>query len=78
MRKTDAEFGKMIRQATKGLRAKRRRLYDSGRRDSDYLESDADFFENNRFLLVAFLEALTESSKSKATTESAAVSGPGR
>lgn len=72
MRKSDAELGRLIRRALRGKRLKPRRLdcpslsyaMTGGRQGkyyTGYLESDADFLENNSEAAVAILEALAPS-----------------
>lgn len=66
-RRTDAEVGKIVRAAMRGMRIRPRRLYEQTQPDG-YLESDNDFFANNRHVAVALLEALAPKSQRKATT----------
>jgi hypothetical protein len=77
-RRTDAELGRIVRKAMKGMRIKPRRLFETtylddpltGRRGrmrhDGYQESDDDFFDNNRFVAIALLEALAPKSRRKA------------
>lgn len=61
MKRSDAELGRLVRQAIKGLRVKRRRLYEPLRNvdpDDQYMEADRDFLLNNREVAVAVLTAL--------------------
>jgi hypothetical protein len=83
-RKTDAELGRIVRQALKGHRLKPRRLYgptpsdairrlngDKGRSaiSTEAMESDRDFLENNNDAAVALLEALAPIKRTKHCTQ---------
>lgn len=77
-RRTDAQLGKLVREALKGKRLKPRRLFgptigDAFRKpgqprslsSTGYLESDRDFLENNDEAAVAILEALAPCRRKK-------------
>ena len=61
-RLTDAEVGRRVREAMKGHRLRPRRLFDA-REPNGYLESDADFLENNHVAASAILDALAPSTR---------------
>jgi hypothetical protein len=82
-RRTNAEIGRLVRQAIKGKRLKPRRLFgptiaDAFRKPGQkrsavstaYLESDMDFLENNHEAATAILEALAPSKRKAVTTVS--------
>lgn len=64
-RRTDAEIGKLVGVAMRGMRIKPRRLYEQTWPEGP-LESDNDFFGNNRDAAVALLEALAPPARRKA------------
>lgn len=73
-RRTDAEIGRLVRKVIRGERLKPRRLHgptmgemlgSPGPHCRCYEESDADFMDNNRFAVVALLEALQPSRNRK-------------
>ena len=65
-KRTDAQLGKIVRKAMRGMRIRPRRLYEPTW-PAGYLESDNDFFANNRDAAVALLEALAPKPRRKAT-----------
>jgi hypothetical protein len=75
-RRTNAEIGRLVRNAIKGMRLKPRRLFgptlaDAYRKPGQkrslsstaYQESDLDFLENNREAACAIIEALAPSKR---------------